>query len=82
MSRKRKGMIIKNTNDRAVKIDLATRSLTIGPGTEFAITADEVKDPALREHLQVRAVSIVRPTTDAEEEELRRCLAEDQQRAE
>lgn len=82
MSRKRKGMIIKNTNDRAVLIDLATRSLRIGPGDEFAITAEEVKDPALREHLQVRAVSIVRPTTDAEEEELRRCLAEDQQRAE
>ena len=82
MSRKRKGMIIKNTNDRAVGIRLATRELRIGPGEEHAITADEVKDPALREHLQVRAVSIVRPTTDAEEEELRRCLAENQENAE
>ncbi|MFQ5570193.1 MAG: hypothetical protein ACE5G0_11000 [Rhodothermales bacterium] len=74
MSRKRKGMVIKNTNDRAVEINLASRTLVVRPGEEYAVTAEEVKDPALREHLQVRAVSIVRPTTEEEEEDVRRML--------
>lgn len=76
MSRKRKGMIIKNTNDRTVEVSLGTRTLVIRPGEEYAITADEVKDPVLRENLQVRAIAIVRPTTDAEEDELQRLLEE------
>ena len=76
MSRKRKGMIIKNTENRPVQINLTTRTLVIHPGEEYAITADEVKDPVLRENLQVRAISIVRPTNEAEEEEVRRLLEE------
>lgn len=76
MSRKRKGMIIKNTHDRPVEIVLKTRTLVLRSGDEQAITSEEVKDPSLREKLQVRAVSIVRPTTEAEEDELRRHLAE------
>ena len=60
-------MIIKNTNDRPVEIEMATRVLVIHTGEEKRITADEVRDPKLRENLQVRAVSIVRPSTEEEE---------------
>ena len=76
MSRKRKGMIIKNTEERSVKITLATRTLVIRPGEEYALTADEVMDPILRENLQVRTISIVRPTTEAEEDDVQRLLEE------
>ena len=76
MSRKRKGMIIKNTDDRSVEIHLTTRTLVIRPGEEYALTADEVKDSVLREHLQVRTISIVRPTTETEEDEVQRLLEE------
>ena len=79
MSRKRKGMVIKNTDERTVEVKLATRSLVIKPGAEYPITADEVKDAVLREKLQVRAISIVRPTTDAEEDALQRLLEEQEQ---
>lgn len=74
MSRKRKGMVIKNTGDRRVDISLTTRTLVIHPGEEYSVTADEVRDPVLRENLQVRAISIVRPTTEAEEDAVRRLL--------
>lgn len=74
-SRKRKGMLIKNTHTRPVSIEMATRTIELKPGDERLITAEEVRDPVLRENLQVRAVSIVRPATDAEEEDLRRRLA-------
>ena len=76
MTRKRKGMIIKNTDTRPVEIKMKTRTLVVGPGEEHALTAEEVKDPILRESLQLRAISIVRPTTEAEEEALRQHLAE------
>ena len=79
MSRKRKGMVIKNTDERTVEVNLATRSLVIKPGEEYPITADEVKDTELREKLQVRAISIVRPTTDDEEDALQRLLEEREQ---
>ena len=78
MSRKRKGMIVKNTEERSVEIYLATRTLVIHPGEEYPVSADEVKDPVLRENLQVHTISIVRPMTEAEEDELQRLLeAED-----
>ena len=73
-------MIVKNTEDRPVSIALATRTVVLESGAQQALTAEEVKDPVLREFLQVRAVSIVRPTTEAEEEELRQGLA-DRERA-
>lgn len=69
-SRKRKGMIIKNTDDRSVKIEMETRTLVVGPGEEKLITAEEVRDETLREVLQVRGISIVRPATEEEEKEL------------
>ena len=76
MSRKRKGMIIKNTEDRVVEIHLTTRTLVIRPGEEYPLTAAEVKDPVLRENLQLRTISIVRPTTEAEEDDVQRLLEE------
>ncbi len=74
MSRKRKGMIVKNTEERSVEIKLATRTLVIHPGEEYPVSADEVRDPVLRENLQVHTISIVRPATEAEEDELQRLL--------
>ncbi len=76
MSRKRKGMIVKNTEERSVEIKLATRTLVIHPGEEYPVSADEVKDPVLRENLQVRTISVVRPATEAEEDEVQRLLEE------
>lgn len=77
MANKRRGMLIKNTNDRAVEIKMSSRTIRLNSGEEKVITASEVRDAALREHLQVRAVSIVRPATDQEEETLRKGLSED-----
>ncbi|MGB0651154.1 MAG: hypothetical protein ACPG3U_07955 [Rhodothermales bacterium] len=73
--RKRKGMLIKNTNTQTVKIDMATRSITLEPGEEELVTAEEVLDATLRDFLQVRGVSIVRPARDEEEAELRERLS-------
>ncbi len=66
--RERRGMVIKNTDVRSVTIDMSTRKIVLDPGSEIAITADEVKDSTLRDYLQVRAISIVRPTTSEEED--------------
>ena len=76
MTRKRKGMVIKNTDIRSVSVALETRVLDIGPGEEMPITSEEVRDPALREKLQARAISIVRPISEAEEVVVRRSLEE------
>jgi hypothetical protein len=73
--RKRKGMLIKNTNARTVQIDMATRTIILEPGEEELVTAEEVLDEALRDFLQVRGVSIVRPARDEEEAELRERLS-------
>ena len=63
-------MLIKNTNDRPVNIAMETRPIQLNPGEEKFITSEEVLDPTLREHLQVRAVSIVRPSTEEEDDAL------------
>ena len=70
MAKNRRGMLIKNTNDRAVNIEMKTREIRLNPGEEKFITAEEVRDEQLRAKLQVRAISIVRPSTEAEEVEL------------
>lgn len=72
----RRGMIIKNTNDRPVDIQMATRRITVHPGEEQMITAEEVRDPTLRQSLQIRAISIVRPATETEESTLRQELGQ------
>lgn len=69
-------MLIKNTNSRPVDIVLETRPIRLNPGEEKFITADEVRDNALREKLQVRAISIVRPSTQEEDEALEAQLVE------
>ena len=71
---KRRGMLIKNTNNKPVEIAMTTRTLVLSPGEEQLVTAKEVRDATLRENLQVRAVSIVRPSTEEEEIELIRQL--------
>ncbi len=73
--RKRKGMLIKNTNTQTVTINMATRTISLAPGDEELVTAEEVLDETLRDFLQVRGVSIVRPARDEEEAELRERLA-------
>lgn len=74
MGKMRRGMIVKNTNDRPVEIEMATRRLRVDPGEEKMITSDEVRDTTLRQKLQVRAISIVRPATEEEEAALRDSL--------
>jgi hypothetical protein len=67
-------MLVKNTHDRPVELVLSTRTIQLAPGDETGITADEVRDDAMRDHLQVRTVSIVRPTTEEENDALVREL--------
>ena len=80
MAKQRRGMLIKNTNTRPVDIKMKTRVLRLNPAEEKLITADEVRDAALREKLQVRAVSIVRPSTEVEEDELMKEIEEEKAR--
>lgn len=68
-------MWIKNTHARPVVIEMKTRTLQLGSGEEKLLTAEEVLDSTLRAHLQVRAISIVRPSTDDEEEALQKELS-------
>jgi len=76
-TRKRRGMIIKNTNPRPVKIAMATREISLSPGEEAMVMPEEVRDARLREKLQVRAVAIVRPTSEEEEAVLSQTLSGD-----
>ena len=66
--RDRRGMLIKNNGDEAVGGSMASRTLEIGPGEERFLTPEEVRDPTLREALQERSISIVRPATEAEDD--------------
>ena len=72
--KRRKGMIIKNSDPVPVTIEMETRTIEVDPGEEAHITKEEVRDPILREVLQVRGVSIVRPATFEEDEALERRL--------
>ena len=61
-------MIIKNADKVAKSVELATRTVHLDPGETVALTSDEVMDGNLRDLLQVRALVIVRPVTDEEEQ--------------
>ena len=74
--KRRKGMIIKNVDDDPITVEMDNRTITLTPGEEFHITKEEVRDPRLREVLQVRGVNIVRPATFEEDEKLERELNE------
>ncbi|MGD8415155.1 MAG: hypothetical protein PVF33_13030 [Candidatus Latescibacterota bacterium] len=47
---------------------MASRTLRLKAGEVTQITAEEVRDETLRNHLQVRSVAIVRPTTADEDD--------------
>ena len=68
-------MLIKNLSEQPLTIRMATRKLDLDAGEEVAVTAEEVRDSVLRDHLQVRTIAVVRPTTGEENEELERMLA-------
>jgi hypothetical protein len=72
--RERRGMLIKNTGTEPVTVTMDTRTLTVDPGKEEFITPEEVRDDRLREALQVRTISIVRPATKQEDLTLRERL--------
>ncbi len=67
-------MLIKNLSERPLTIEMATRTLELAAGEETAVTAEEVRDGVLREHLQVRTIAVIRPTTSEENEQLEREL--------
>lgn len=67
-------MLIKNLSERPLTIGMATRTLELEAGEEAAVTAEEVRDGVLREHLQVRTIAVIRPTTSEENEQLEREL--------
>lgn len=75
--RERRGMLIKNNGDEAVRVDLSSRELRVRAGEERLITPGEVREDALRRALQERSLSIVRPATRAEEEALQERLGEE-----
>ncbi len=68
-------MLIKNLSERPLTIRMAARTLDLGAGEETAVTAEEVRDSVLREHLQIRTIAVVRPTTSEENEQLEQDLA-------
>jgi hypothetical protein len=76
--RDRRGMLIKNNGDEEVRVSMASRTLHIGPGEETFLTPEEVRDPTLREALQERSISIVRPATEAEDDALQDRIDSDQ----
>lgn len=59
-------MLIKNVVERPLRLVLGTRVVSLEPGEEHVVSAVEVRDPVLRENLQVRTIAIVRPATDEE----------------
>lgn len=75
--RERRGMLIKNNGTEEVQVTMASRTLRIGPGKQAFITPKEVRDPTLREALQERSISIVRPATEAEDEALQERMQEE-----
>ena len=66
----RRGMLIKNVSERPLTLHLQTRDIPMAAGDEVLVTAEEVRDATLREHLQVRSVAVVRPATEEEGEQL------------
>ena len=74
IARHRKGMIIKNTNKKAISVKLQGRVIEIPPGGTAPVTSQEVMDNALRDLLQVRDLAIVRPLTEEEDEEMQKTV--------
>lgn len=70
--RHRKGMIVKNTNKKAISVKLGSRVIEIPAGCDAPVTSEEVMDNALRDLLQVRTLAIVRPLTEKENREVQK----------
>lgn len=66
----RRGMLIKNVSEAPLKIRMVHRVLLMDAGDERLVSAVEVRDKTLREHLQMRTIAVVRPSTDEEAEAL------------
>ena len=66
----RRGMLIKNVSEGPVDLRLDERTLHLEPGDERVVSATEVRQPVLRESLQLRTIAVVRPSTDEEATEL------------
>ena len=73
--RKRKGMIIKNTDKKPLTVRLKHREIGLPPGGTAPITSDEVMENAMRDLLQVRQLAIVRPLTEQENKEVQNRFA-------
>ncbi|MEM6784238.1 MAG: hypothetical protein AAF624_10955 [Bacteroidota bacterium] len=69
-------MLIKNVSEAPLTIILASRALEMTAGEEILVTASEVRDPVLRDHMQRRTIAIVRPSTDDENDALLARLAD------
>lgn len=62
----RRGMLIKNVSEAPLDLRLDDRMLHLDPGDERVVSATEVRQPVLRESLQLRHIAVVRPSTDEE----------------
>jgi len=59
-------MLIKNVAERPITITLNNRTINMEAEEEVIVSAEEVRDPEMREHLQVRTIAVVRPASDEE----------------
>ncbi|MCY4674302.1 MAG: hypothetical protein OXD43_11175 [Bacteroidetes bacterium] len=75
IARKRKGMIVKNTNKKPLSVKLKHREIGLPPGGTAPVTSDEVMEDAMRDLLQVRKLAIVRPLTEQENKEIQSLFA-------
>lgn len=64
----RRGMIIKNVTGEPLTVRLTSRTFKLEAQEETVVSAEEVRDRTLRDHLQRRTIAVVRPATDEEVE--------------
>lgn len=64
----RRGMIIKNVTEAPLTVRLTSRTFALDAQEETVVSAEEVRDRTLRDHLQRRTLAVVRPATDEEVE--------------
>ncbi|MEM1056149.1 MAG: hypothetical protein AAGI52_11530 [Bacteroidota bacterium] len=62
----RRGMVIKNVTESSLAVRLRSRQFSLESQEETVVTAEEVRDRTLRDHLQRRTLAVVRPATEAE----------------
>ncbi|MBN8588342.1 MAG: hypothetical protein J0L94_08465 [Rhodothermia bacterium] len=74
MPRIRRGMLVKNLLEHSIEIKLSARTLLLEAGEEAIVTPGEAREENLREHLQLRTVAVVRPSTAEEEAHVARAM--------